>query len=111
MGLKHDGKPTHVDIIGTGMRIHYLKTWCDNEESYLTEPMSITGRNWSVSGLLGSIVPSLNGHVNGRDVQNVTKLTQSKALARRQLIDYGNVSRLKRYFSVRREVGAFINIL
>ena len=44
-------------------------------------------------------------------LQNVTKLTQSKALARRQLINYGNVSRLKRYFSVRREVGAFIDIL
>ena len=44
-------------------------------------------------------------------LENVTKLTQSKALAGRQLINYGNVSRLKRYFSVRREVGAFIDIL
>lgn len=59
----------------------------ENEGAYLKEPMSITGRNWSVSGLLGSTVPNLNGHVNGSDVTNVTKLTQSEALARRQRID------------------------
>lgn len=44
-------------------------------------------------------------------LHNETKLTQSEALARRQLVNYGNVSGLKRHLSVRREVGAFIDIL